>query len=148
MSAAALACAALLIAGCGGSSSGPLSTQQLAAKVNAACIKYRSASTAIPQPGDLVSNPASAARYLGRLRPLVEAEHTAIARLVPAASARAQFERFQAASTHQLGLFESALAKARAGDRAAVRDLIAAARYKQNVMVPLERALGLTACER
>jgi hypothetical protein len=143
-----LACAALALAACGGSSSGRLPKTELAAKVNGACSSYTRASTAVPQPADIVSNPASAAAYLGKLRPLVESEHSAIAALRPAAQLRAQFEQFQAASTHQLGLFEAALAKAHARDPSGVRELTAAARYKQTVLVPLERELGFTACER
>src|SRR5207248_9442465 len=132
----------------GGSSNGKLSKSKLAAKVNAACASYAKASTAIAEPRDFVSNAASAAAYLDKLRPLVESEHDAIARLDPAPEARAQFNRFQAASTHQLGVFENAPAKAYANDRSGVQDLVAAARYKQVVMVPLERALGFTACTR
>jgi hypothetical protein len=148
LSGAALAWAALVLTSCGSSSSGPQSAEQLAGKVNAACVKYRKASTAIPQPADFVSNPASAAAYLERLRPLVESEHATIAALEPKAALRARFDRFKTASTHQLGLFESALAKARAGDSGGLRDLLVAARYKQSVMLPLERSLGLMACER
>jgi hypothetical protein len=144
-----LACAALVPAACGGSPSpSKLSKSELAAKVNAACTTYATRSTAIPQPRDFASNPASAAAYLDKLRPLVESEHAAIARLDPPSELRARFDQFRAASSHQLRLFETALAKARAGDRSGLQDLLAAARYKRAVMVPLERTLGFGSCQR
>jgi hypothetical protein len=138
---------AIAIAGCGGSSA-PLSKAQLATKVNGACSSYARASTAIPQPSNVASDLRAAAAYLQKLKPLVESEHAAIAGLRPPADLRTQFDSFRAASTHQLGLFESALSKAEARDPASLRDLLAAARYKQSVMVPLERTLGFTACQR
>ena len=142
-------CAALAVAACGGgSTSGPLSKSQLAARVNAACASYAKSSGAIPQPADLSSNPAAAAAYLDKLRPLVESEHAAIAGLKATPDIRAAFARFQSASSHQLALFQGALAKARAGNPADVRDLLLAARYKQTVLLPLERELGFSACER
>ena len=138
---------ALAIAGCGGSS-GTLSRAQLAAKVDAACSSYAKASSAIPQPSNVASDVGAAAVYLQKLRPLVESEHAAIAGLKPPPALRAQFDLFLAASTHQLGLFESALSKAQAHDPSSFRDLLTATRYKQSVMVPLERTLGITACQR
>jgi hypothetical protein len=138
---------ALVVTGCGGSS-GPLSRAQLAAKADAACSSYAKASAAIPQPSNVASDIGAAAVYLQKLKPLVESEHAAIAGLKPPPELRAQFDRFQAASTHQLGLFESALTKAQARDPSSFRDLRTATRYKQSVMVPLERTLGLTACQR
>jgi hypothetical protein len=145
-----VACAALALAlsACGGSSNGPLSRAELAARVNDACRTYVKASTAIPQPADFTTNPAAAAAYLKKLQPLVESEHAAIAKLKPVAALKAQFAQFQTASGHQLALFEDALVKARASDRTGVRDLVDAARYKQAVLVPIERSLGFTACER
>src|SRR5436305_15123595 len=109
-----LAGTALALSACGGGSSGPLSRSDLAAKVNDACRTYVKASTAIPQPADLTTNPAAAATYLGKLKPLVESEHAAIAKLKAAPDLSAQFARFQDASNHQLTLFEGALAKAQA----------------------------------
>jgi hypothetical protein len=139
----------LAVSACGGASSGAqLSKSQLAAKVNAACTSYVKASSAVPQPRDFTSNAASAAAYLDKLGPLVESEHAAIAGLKPVPELRARFEQFRAASSHQLGLFQSAVAKAHAKDSSGVRDLVAAARYKQSVLVPLERELAFTACER
>jgi hypothetical protein len=96
----------------------------------------------------VASNLGAAAAYLEKLKPLVESEHAAIAGLKPPPDLRAQFDRFVAASTHQLRLFESALAGAQARDPNSLRDLLAAARYKQSVMVPLERTLGFTACQK
>jgi hypothetical protein len=141
----------LAASACGGGSSGAqlsLSKSQLAAKVNAACASYVKASTAVPQPRDFTSNAASAAAYLDKLRPLVESEHAAIAGLKPVPELGARFEQFRAASSHELRLFVSALAKAHATDPSGLRDLVAAARYKQRVLVPLERELGFRACER
>lgn len=138
---------ALAVAGCGGPSA-TLSRAQLAAKVNAACGSYAKASTAIQQPSNVVSDLGAAAAYLEKLKPLVEAEHAAIGSLKPPAELRTQFDRFRAASTHQLGLFESALSKAQARDPGSLRDLLTAARYKQSVMVPLERTLGFSTCQR
>jgi hypothetical protein len=143
-----VACSVLAVAACGGSSGAQLSNAQLAAKVNAACTSYVKASTAIPQPRDFTTNPTSAAAYLDKLKPLVESEHSAIAGLTPSTGVRAQFEQFRAASTHQLGLFESALAKAHAKDPSGLRELVAASSYKRTVLVPLERSLGFTACAR
>ena len=140
--------AALVVAACGGSSSGPLARAQLAAKVNDACRTYVKASTAVPQPTDFATNPAAAASYLQKLKPLVEAEHATISRLKPTREMNAQFARFQAASGHQLALFENALAKTRAGNRGATDELLAAARYKASVLRPLEHSLGFGACER
>jgi hypothetical protein len=142
-----LASVAIVIAGCG-SSSTTLSRAQLAAKVNAACSSYTKSSSAIPQPSNVVSDLGAAAAYLQKLKPLVESEHAAIAALKPPSELRGQFGRFLAASTHQLGLFESALSKARARDPSSLRDLVTAARYKKAVMVPIERTLGFTACQR
>jgi hypothetical protein len=144
-----LACSTLAVSACGGGSSpAQLSKSQLAARVDAACASYVKASSAVPQPRDISSNAASAAAYLDKLKPLVESEHAAIAGLKPVPELRARFAQFRAASSHQLGLFESALAKAHAKDPNGLRDLAAAARYKQRVLVPLERKLGFTACER
>src|SRR5438309_5944998 len=143
-----LAVTALALSACGGSANGPLSRSELAARVNDACRTYVKASTAVPQPPDFATNPAAAAAYLDKLRPLVESEHTAIAKLKASREIEAQFARFQAASTHQLSLFQDALAKAHAKDRTGLRDLVAASRYKQAVLVPLERSLAFTACER
>jgi len=144
-----LAWSMLAVSACGASSSGaPLSKSELAAKVNAACTSYVKASTAVPQPGDFTSNAASAAAYLDKLKPLVESEHAAIVGLKPVPELRPRFEQFRAASSHQVELFESALAKAHAKNPGGLRDLAAAARYKQTVLVPLERELAFTACER
>ena len=76
------------------------------------------------------------AAYLEKLKPLVESEHATIAAMRPAAELRPQFNQFLAASTHQLGLFESALSKLRGRDATGLRDLLRAARYKRTVMLP------------
>jgi hypothetical protein len=139
----------LTVSACGDGSSGDqLSKSQLAARVNAACTSYVKASSAVAQPRDITSNASSAAAYLDKLKPLVESEHAAIVGLKPVPALRARFAQFRAASSHQLGLFESALTKAHAKDPSGLRDLVAATRYKQSVLVPLERELGFTACER
>lgn len=143
-----VACSALAVAACGSSSGVQLSKSELAARVNAACRSYVRASTAIPQPRDFATNPVSAAAYLDKLKPLVDSEHAAIAGLEPVPQVRARFARFRAASAHQLRLFDSALAKAHAKDPSGLRELVAASRYKQTVLVPLERSLGFTACAR
>jgi hypothetical protein len=144
---ACVATVALAAAGCG-SSSTTLSRAELAAKVDRACSSYVSSSSAIPQPGNVASNLGAAAAYLEKLKPLVESEHAAIADLKPPPELRAQFDRFVAASTHQLRLFESALAGAEARDPNSLRDLVAAARYKRSVMVALERTLGFKTCQK
>jgi hypothetical protein len=144
-----LACSVLTVSACGGGSSGDqLSKPQLVARVNAACRSYVKASSAVPQPRDITSNASAAAAYLDTLRPLVESEHAAIAGLKPVPELRVRYAQFRAASSHQLRLFESALAKAHAKDPRGLRELVAATRYKQRVLVPLERELGFTACER
>jgi hypothetical protein len=148
---------AIAITGCGGSSnsgssSSPsnsgLSKQQLAARADAQCIAYRNAATAIPQPKDFATNPVAAAAFLDKLKPLVAAQESAMLALKPDSSVKPLWDRFVAAGEHGTALFNDAVAKAHAKDRAGLTDLERLAAYKTGTADPIARQLGANACAK
>lgn len=148
--------AALALAGCGSSNSSSssststpaagLSRTALAATVNAACDAYNTAASALKTPADFVSNPASAAAFLDKLKPLVQTEYNAITTLTANASVKADFDAFVAAGKHQTATFNTVAAKAHAKDPTGLKDLAAAQQYKKTTLDPLATKLGFTSC--
>lgn len=138
---------ALTIAGCGGS--GDLTKSQLAQKVNAACAAYDAGLKRIgPQPNDFALNPASAAAYLDKVKPLLDTADSAVKNLKPDDSVKADFDRFLAAVARQRTYFESARTKSHAQDPGALQDISSAANLKKDVLNPLDQKLGFTSCVR
>lgn len=136
----------LALAGCGGSSSPPLSPAQLSAKVNAACAAYANAVLGFPQPGSFATNPTAAAGYLDKLKPLVSQEYSRISALNAPSAVKADFNTYLHDGARQLSLFEDALASARAHNTKYLHDLRAAAKYKDRALATLDQKLGFTSC--
>jgi hypothetical protein len=89
----ALALTAVVLVGCGSSSSSSgLSKQQLASKTNAICNKYKAKIQAVPQPSD-ISKPGSAARYFNQIAPLYDQAVAEFNKLKPAANVQAQWSQ-------------------------------------------------------
>jgi hypothetical protein len=142
-----LAAAPIALAGCGGSSSkGTLTKDQLASKVNAACLGYSTALTKLRQPADFFTNPVAAAAFLDKLKPLIDKEYADVKSLKAPSSVKADFDAFVAAAKHQLDLAHSAISKAHARDPGGLRDIQAAAAYKKSTITPLAERLGFTSC--
>lgn len=142
------ATSAIAVAGCGGSGDSGLTKQQLASKADAACTAYTQAATAIPQPNDFATNPVTAAAFLEKLKPLVATQEQAMLALKPDGSAKALWDQFIAAGEHSTALFNDAVAKAQAKDRAGITDLVALATYKIRTVNPIATQLGATACAK
>jgi hypothetical protein len=138
----------IALAGCGSSGNSGLSKQQLASKADAACTAYTQAASAIPQPKDFATNPVTAAAFLGKLKPLVATQEQAMLALKPDSSAKALWDQFVAAGEHATALFNDAVAKAQAKDRAGITDLVALATYKIRTVNPIAIQLGATACAK
>ncbi len=137
---------ALALAGCGGSSSSPLTQAQLVSKVNGACTAYNAAVRGLSPPSDVTTNPDAAARYLDKLKEPVHAEYDKIRALAATGAVKHDFDRFVLASKYQLGLFTDADAKAHAHNAGFLIDLEHATRYKHRVLARRERQLGFTSC--
>jgi hypothetical protein len=144
----AIGCAAgLVIAGVGCGGSGGLTRAQLATKVNGACAAYDSGLKRLgPQPSDFAQNPASAAAYLDKVKPLLDAAYNEIKDLKPADSVKADFDRFLSYVTRQRAFFESARTKSHASDPGALLDISSAGNLKKDVLTPLDQKLGFTRC--
>ncbi|MGI8430477.1 MAG: hypothetical protein ACR2OB_14520 [Solirubrobacteraceae bacterium] len=137
---------ALALAGCGSSSSSPLTQAQLVSQVNRACTSYSAAVRGLLPPSDITTNTDAAAAYLDKLKGPVHAESDKITALTPNGAVKEEFGRFVRATKYQLGLFTDADAKAHAHNGGFVVDLDHAARYKRRVLDRLERQLGFTSC--
>lgn len=139
---------AIALAGCGSSGNSGLSQSELATKASAQCSAYTKAATAIPQPKDFATNPVSAAAYLDQLKPLVAAQEKAMLALKPDSGAKPLWDKFVAAGEHTTALFNDAVVKAHAKDRAGITDLVQLASYKIHVVNPIAAQLGATTCAK
>jgi hypothetical protein len=138
---------AIVLAGCGGSSSSGLSKAQLAYKADAACTAYNNAATKIPPPSDLPANPVTAAAYFDKLKPLSVAFENTMLSLKPDSSAKPLWDRFVAAGQHVTALTDDADTKAHANNRAGLAQIgQAVSTYMQSTLTPIANKLGATVC--
>jgi hypothetical protein len=143
----AVCCAAtgaVVLAGCGGSSSSGLSKAQLADRADAACAAFNQAAANIP----FSREPAVAAPSLDKLKRLgATKQQSALLALKPDSSAKPLWDRYIAARKHVGALFDDADAKAHANDRAGLIKLQQGIdSYIQQTVIPIARRLGATTC--
>jgi hypothetical protein len=89
----ALVLTAVVAVGCGSSSSGGLSKQQLASKTDAICNKYKKKIAAVKQPSDVLSNHVSAAHYFDQIAPLYDQAIAEFNKLKAASNVQAQWRQ-------------------------------------------------------
>jgi Putative metallopeptidase len=141
---ATAAAAAIVLAGCGGSSG--LSKEKLAARANTICATSNAAADRVPAPADFDTNPVAAAAYLDKVLRLEQSGVDQLKALKPDSSAKAGFETYVADLTHQLGLLRSADRKAHAKDSSGLQDIAAMKTYQQRTSHPAALRLGFTKC--
>jgi hypothetical protein len=128
--AAALACAALLLGGCGSSS---LSNTQLRRKAGRICVTAQRASESIAAPTDPANGQSFLQRGIAALAPAVTALH----RLKPSSDLQGVYATALGATDRELALLRSALRGLKAGN-----DPVVAIKTLQNELGPAEDAAG------
>jgi hypothetical protein len=128
--AAALACTALLVGGCGSSS---LSNTQLRRKAGRICVAAQRSSESIAAPTD----PAKGQRFLQRGIAALAPEVSALHRLKPSSELQDTYAAALRASDHELALLRSALGGLKAGN-----DPVVAIKTLQDELGPAEDAAG------
>ncbi len=128
--AAALACSALLVGGCGSSS---LSNTQLRRKAGRICVTAQRSSESIAAPTD----PTKGQRFLQRGIAALAPEVSALHRLKPSSDLQGAYAAALRASDHELALLRSALRGLKAGN-----DPVVAIKTLQDELGPAEDAAG------
>jgi hypothetical protein len=128
--AAALACSALLLGGCGSSS---LSDKQLRRKAGRICVTAQRASASIAAPTDPTKGEAFLQHGIAALAPQVAALH----RLNPSSDLADVYATALRATDHELALLRSALRGLKTGN-----DPVVAIKTLQNELGPAEDAAG------
>jgi Putative metallopeptidase len=144
---AAVALAAIVLAGCGGSGgSSDLSKAELVSKANAICSTSTATINKIQAPADFSSNAVAAAAYLDKVLKFEQSGVDRLKALKPASDVKADYEAYMTDLSHQLGLLRSADRKAHAKDPSGLKDLDAIATYQKQTSHPAALRLGLTKC--
>ncbi|MFZ0384377.1 MAG: hypothetical protein WAL22_01825 [Solirubrobacteraceae bacterium] len=128
--AAALACSALLVGGCGSSS---LSNPQLRRKAARICMTAQRSSESIAAPSD----PAKGEQFLQRGIAALAPQVTALHRLKPSSELQDSYAGALRATDHELALLRSALRGLKAGN-----DPVVAIKTLQDELGPAEDAAG------
>jgi Putative metallopeptidase len=145
--AVAVAAAAIVLAGCGGSGgSSDLSKTELASKANAICASSTAAVNRLKAPADFSTNAVAAAAYLDKVLRLEQSGVDQLKALQPASDVKADYQAYVADLSHQLGLLRGADRKAHAKDPSGLQDLTALQTYQQKTSHPAALRVGLTKC--
>ena len=124
-----------------------MTSAELTAAGNSACRTFHRSVLALAEPSDFATSAPAAAGFLDKVSPLIHAQYTSLASLIPPAGERAVYRQFLTGAAHQLALVEDARSSAHAGSQAYLGDLEQAAVFKQDALLPLVHQLGLSACQ-
>jgi hypothetical protein len=142
----ALSLAAIVVAGCGSSSSSSgLSKQELASKTNAICTKYAAKIATVQQPSDLLTNHVSAARYFDQIAPLYDQATAALNKLKPASNVQGQWSQVVSRFGAVAGIVDQIKTKADNGDRTGIA-LLSQVKPLTDSANAAADSIGATAC--
>jgi hypothetical protein len=111
---AALCCAALIVAGCGGGSD-TLTRSQIAKKANAICAKYSKQGKNLGSPD--LTDPAKAQDYFSKAKDLTQKQQSELEGLKPASSVKADYKKMTDATGQVTTLLGDLADAAKAKDR-------------------------------
>jgi hypothetical protein len=143
MAATALATTALVVCGCGGSSSKPLTRAELTAKANVIC---KTVSTKLPT--QTVNNVQGVARTASQLASFEQTALTELSKLVPPADMESDWKTFTtgaqklAENTVKLGEY------AKSNNLKGARGLIATSEATVRQMTAIAKRYGIKNCEQ
>ncbi len=142
--------AALMVAGCGSSSSNGasgLSRTQIDASANKVCEEATAKIQAVGAlPADFRTNPTSAAAYLDKVTPITDRAVAALSALTPSSSVKNQWNEFILKNRSAQQALDSSRARAHARDASGLADFEAATGRLSQKLDAAARAVGATGC--
>jgi hypothetical protein len=144
--AVALAASACLIAGCGGGGSSKLTKSELASKESAACKTVAVALRGLgDRPSDFATNPTSAAKYLDKLKAIIDKFDARTKSLAPPDSEKASFNHYVSLLDSATKLLDTADQKAHAKDPSGIQDFNKSNGYGPRLQAAA-KTIGVTSC--
>ena len=139
---AALACAALVAAGCGGG--GGLSKQDLAKKANDICAKYSKEGQKLGSPD--LSDPDKAEDYFNKAKDLAQRQQDELEGLDPADSVKADYDKLTKATGDATQLLSDLADAAKAKDQKKGVELVQKLTPISEAVDTAAKDIGATSC--
>jgi hypothetical protein len=142
----AIAATACLIAGCGGGGSSKLTKAELVSKESAACKTVAAGLRGLgDRPSDFATNPTSAAKYLDKLKAIIDKFDARTKSLVPPDSAKADWNHLVSLLNQATTLLDSADKKAHAKDPSGIQDFNKSNGYGPQLQAAAKK-IGVSSC--
>ena len=141
---AALACAALVVVGCGGGGGDALSKSDLAKKANAICAKYSKEGEKLGSPD--LSDPKKAEDYFSKAKDLAGRQQDELEGLTPADDVKADYEKLTNATGDATQLLSDLADAAQAKDQKKGVELVNKLQPISNAVNTAARDIGATSC--
>jgi hypothetical protein len=142
----AVAASAVLLVGCGGGGSSKLTKAELVSKESAACKTVAVALRGLgDRPSDFATNPTSAAKYLDKLKTIIDNFDSRTKSFTPPDSEKADWNHFVALLNQATTLLDTADQKAHAKDPSGIQAFNKSNGYGPQLQAAAKK-IGVTSC--